>query len=265
MSGSTRDSLATGLSAPKATQAQHTAVIVQSCYIPWKGFFDLINLADEFILYDDVQYTRRDWRNRNLIKTATGLRWLTIPVEVKGRYSQAIKDTVISDPTWGGTHWKTITHNYAKAAHFKTYRDLFEPLFLERHESHLSEVNRIFLEAICAVLRIDTRISWSMDYELAAGKSERLLGLCKSVGCNRYLSGPSARDYLDVALFAREGVRVEFMDYSGYPEYHQLFGRFEHGVSVLDLLFNEGPEARRYMKTLRTSEEALQTGAGAHE
>lgn len=227
-------------------------VIVQSNYIPWKGYFDLINMADEFILYDDVQYTRRDWRNRNLIKTPQGLQWLTVPVEVKGKYFQRIRDTRISEPGWARKHWATLLHNYSKAPFFDTYRPVFEPLYLENADTLLSDLNRRFIEAICGVLGIGTRISWSSDYPLVEGRSERLLGLCLAAGATRYLSGPAARGYLDEQLFNDAGVAVSWMDYSGYPPYRQLHGAFEHGVTVLDLLFNEGPEATRYMKSFNS-------------
>ena len=223
--------------------------IVQSNYIPWKGYFDLINAVDEFILYDDVQYTRRDWRNRNYIKTPKGLEWLTIPVDVKGKYHQRIRDTRVSEPGWAEGHWKSILHNYAKASHFPRYRPLFEELYLGCKEEYLSRINHRFMTAICDLLGIRTRITWSMDYALEEGKTERLVGLCKSAGAQHYLSGPSARDYMDESLFAREGIEVSYMDYSGYPEYTQLHGAFEHTVSVLDLLFNEGPDAPRFMKS----------------
>jgi hypothetical protein len=230
------------------TPAKRVA-IVQSNYIPWKGYFDLIRLSDEFILYDDVQYTRRDWRNRNLIKTPSGLKWLTIPVEVRGKYFQRIRDTRISDPNWGRKHWATIIHNYAKTPFFGAYREIFEPLYLATNEALLSEVNRRFIETIAPLVRVDTPIRWSSDYVLADGRSERLLQLCLSAGANTYLSGPAARGYLDETLFEEAGVRVEWMDYSGYPEYPQLFGAFQHGVTILDLLFNTGPEAANYMKS----------------
>jgi hypothetical protein len=222
--------------------------IVQSNYIPWKGYFDLIASVDEFILYDDMQYTRRDWRNRNYIKTPKGLEWLTIPVEVKGKYLQKIRETRVSEMDWAQTHWKTLVHNYAKAPHFAHYRALFEDLYLGCREEYLSRINRRFIEAICRELGIATKLSWSMDYPLVDGKTERLLGLCKQVGAGHYLSGPSARGYLEEEQFAQEGITVEYMDYSGYPAYQQLHGEFQHGVTVLDLLFNEGPEARRFMK-----------------
>jgi hypothetical protein len=227
--------------------------IVQSNYIPWKGYFDLIRLSDEFILYDDVQYTRRDWRNRNVIKTPTGLQWLTIPVEVKGKYHQRIRDTRISDPDWGRKHWTTIFHNYAKAPFFGSYRGVLEALYLSARQQFLSDVNRTFIETIAPMVGIDTRIRWSSDYELADGRSERLLQLCLSAGATVYLSGPAAKGYLDEALFAEAGIRVDWMDYSGYPEYPQLFGEFQHGVTILDLLFNTGPDTARYMKSKRTA------------
>lgn len=222
---------------------------VQSNYIPWRGYFDLINSVDEFILYDDMQYTIRDWRNRNIIKTSNGPLWLTIPVEVKGKYFQKIKDAVVSDPTWRRKHWATLTHSYSKAAHFSTLKELFADLYSRPEEKLLSQINYRFIRAICEFLGINTTISWSMDYELVGDKTERLANLCKQAGGTHYLSGPAAKSYLEEELFAREGISVSYMDYSGYPEYRQLYPPFEPSVTILDLLFNEGPEAIRYMKT----------------
>lgn len=223
--------------------------IVQSCYIPWKGHFDLINLADEFVLYDDRQFTRRDWRNRNRVKTRDGVRWLTIPVSVKGRYHQRIDETVISDPRWAEMHWKTLVHNYSAAPCFRAFREPFEALYREPPSTMLSVVNRRFIEAVCEVLGITTRLSQSTDYEVEGTKTERLVALCRAAGATDYLSGPSAREYLDEDLFRRNGIRLHYMDYSGYPEYPQLFPPFRHDVTILDLIFNTGDDARRYMKS----------------
>jgi hypothetical protein len=223
--------------------------IVQSNYIPWKGYFDLINLVDEFVLYDDVQYTRRDWRNRNLIKTPGGLAWLTIPVEAKGHYHEAIRHVRIADPAWGRRHWATLEHTYGRAAHFDDYRRPFEPLYLATREPSLSLTNRAFIETICGLLGIATRISWSWEHPRAEGRTDRLIAICKSLQARVYVSGPAARAYLDEASFHAEGIEVQWMDYSGYPDYRQLHGPFEHGVTILDLLFNEGPAASRYLKT----------------
>ena len=234
---------------PLTTLPTKKVAIVQSNYIPWKGYFDLINLVDEFILFDDMQYTRRDWRNRNIIKTADGLKWLTIPVVVKGNYLQKIKDTTVSDSGWAKKHWKSIVNNYSKAPHFATYRDAFESLYLAASEKFLSEINHRFLSAICQILGSNTKISWSDDYVPTGRKTERLVSLCKQAGATSYISGPAARAYLDEELFASEKIELQYMDYSGYPEYPQLFSPFEHQVSVIDLIFNEGPEATKYMKS----------------
>jgi hypothetical protein len=226
-----------------------TIAIVQSNYIPWKGYFDLINLVDEFVLYDDVQYTIRDWRNRNKIKTPNGLMWLTIPIQVKGGYYQKIRETVISDPRWSRRHWKSIVQNYSKAKYFPTFRELFEELYLHSNERFLSQINYRFLTAICEILGINTKLSWSMDYKLIEGKTERLIDLCKQAGATEYISGPSAKGYIDEELFGQEGITLKYMDYSGYPEYNQLFPPFEHRVSIIDLILNIGPDARKFMKS----------------
>ena len=231
---------------------EKSLAIVQSNYIPWKGYFDLINMVDEFILFDVVQYTRRDWRNRNIIKTPSGLRWLTIPVEVKGKYLQKIHEAKVSDPGWAKKHWSMIVHNYAKAKCFREYRDQFELLYLGCTETYLSEINYRFISEICRLLNIKTRISWAMDYPFVEGKNERLISLCKATGANHYVSGPSAKAYMDEPMLEAEGIRLSYMEYSGYPVYTQLHGNFEHGVSILDLIFNEGSAAPRFMKSLGT-------------
>ncbi len=222
--------------------------IIQSSYIPWKGYFDIIGLADEIILLDDVQYTRRDWRNRNRIKTKDGLFWLSVPVRVKGRFRQRMCDTQISEPDWKNRHWQTLKCSYSRAPHFDRYHDLFERLYLDCHESYLSRVNFRFISNLCRLLEIDTPISWSMDHAPSGVKSERLIDLCRKTGATEYLSGPTAKVYLDTAAFSENGVRVSWMDYSGYPEYRQLYSPFDHKVSILDLIFNEGPDAWRFMK-----------------
>jgi hypothetical protein len=226
--------------------------ILQSNYLPWKGYLDIIGLVDEFILYDDVQYTRRDWRNRNRIVTPAGIQWLTIPVKVKGRYVQKINETEVSDPLWAQNHWKTIRHAYNHAPFFAQYRDRFEELYLDIKQEMLSIINKTFLTLLCDLFAIKTSLIWSSAYDLADGRVERLIGLCEAAGANVYLSGPAARDYLDENLFRAKGIAVEWMDYSGYPEYPQLHGYpFDHKVSAIDLLFNVGPDARKHLKSHR--------------
>jgi hypothetical protein len=228
-----------------------TVAIVQSNYIPWIGYFDLIHAADEFILFDEVQFTRRDWRNRNRIKTAEGVKWLSIPVESKGRFHQRISETRVSDPAWAREHWTTIAHVYARAAGFEAWAPFFEELYLGCDEPMLSRINERFLRALCGALRIATRISQSSDYGLVEGRSERLVSLCRQVGATRYLSGPSARGYLDEPLFADAGIAVAWMDYPDYGEYRQLHPPFEPSLSIVDLLMNEGEAARRFLSERR--------------
>jgi hypothetical protein len=229
--------------------AAKTVAIVQSNYIPWKGYFDLIAASDEFILYDEMQYTRRDWRNRNQIKTPHGLHWLTIPVDVKGKYYQRILDTRVSDAGWAAKHWETLRHSYARAEYYDAYRTWFEELYRSvAEEPLLSRINYRFLTAICELLGITTRISWSTDYRLVEGKTERLVELCRQAGATDYLSGPAARDYMDESLFSTAGIGLHYMDYTGYAEYRQLYPPFTHTVSIVDLIFNEGPHAAQYLK-----------------
>ncbi|MGD0464558.1 MAG: WbqC family protein [Tepidisphaeraceae bacterium] len=224
--------------------------ILQSSYIPWKGYFDLIRAVDEFILFDDVQYTRQDWRNRNIVKTPRGAQWLTVPVKGKGKFGQTIEETLVSDPHWARRHWQVIAHNYRGAPFFAQYRPAFETAYLECREERLSRINHRFLTLICSLLNIRTKISWSRDYVVSEGKTQRLVELCRQAGATEYLSGPAARDYIQPELFAEGGIGLRYVDYDGYPEYPQLFPPFEHKVSVVDLLFNTGPDALRHMKAL---------------
>jgi WbqC-like protein family len=226
-----------------------TVAIVQSCYVPWKGYFDLINSVDEFVLYDDRQFTRRDWRNRNRIKTAQGTRWLTIPVETKGRYHQRIDETVVSDERWPELHWKTLSHSYGAAPYYAEHREWLQQLYRTAVQRRLSAVNRHFIEGICALLGIETTLSWSTDYDVEGTRTDRLVALCQAAGATEYLSGPRARTYLDEEQFAEAGIRLTYFDYGGYPEYAQLHPPFDHAVSIIDLLVSTGPDARRYLKS----------------
>ena len=224
--------------------------ILQSNYIPWKGYFDLINMVDEFILYDEVQYTKNDWRNRNKIKTPQGIQWLTIPVRQES-LDQKIKDTKISDKKWNIKHWRTISQNYSKAKYFKDYKDIFEELYLTCDEEYLSQINYKFITTINEILEIKTKLSWSSEFELVDGQTEKLLGICKDCNADIYLSGPAAKDYFNEELAKQENIKVEWMDYSGYKEYEQLNPPFEHGVTILDLIFNKGDRAKEFMKSFR--------------
>lgn len=228
--------------------------IIQSSYIPWKGYFDLIARVDDFVLYDDVPFSKHDWRNRNRVKTPAGAAWLSIPVLTRGRFGQPIREVRVADRRWAARHWKTIQTYYARAAHFKELAPALAALFARAGgEPWLHRVNELFIRAICDLLDIRTRITASMEYRLSGGRVERLVDLCAQLGAAEYLSGAAARSYLDEAAFAARGIAVRWMDYASYPDHRQLHTPpFVHEVTVLDLLLNEGVEgARRYMRALR--------------
>jgi hypothetical protein len=222
--------------------------ISQSNYIPWKGYFDLIAKADVFVIYDEVQYTKNDWRNRNFIKSVagTGTQWLTIPVRQES-LGQRIYDTKIISLNWRKKHVGSLVANYSKANFFREYRDQIIELYNYDGDS-LSEINAQFIKEICRILAIDTEIIDSRDLELKGDRNERIIDACKKLDGNHYISGPAAQSYLDKSLFREAEIEVEWMEYSGYQEYDQLGGQFVHCVTILDLLFNTGARAKDYMK-----------------
>lgn len=237
--------------------ARKRIAIVQSNYVPWRGYFDLISSVDEFVLLDDAQYTRRDWRNRNRIKTAQGLRWLTVPVEVSGRYTQAIRETKIADEGWAEAHWQTLRHAYGQAPCFEMVRNFMEDLYARAPGPYLTHINRYFLTEICAWLGVGTPLKLSMDYQPCGTKSERLVDICIKAGATDYVSGPAAKVYLDEDLFRSAGIAVSWFEYGPYREYQQVYPPFEPMVSIVDLLFSVGSEAGRYIHSARSLDPVL--------
>ena len=230
-----------------------TVVITQSNYLPWRGYFDMIRSADELILLDCVQYTRRDWRNRNVIKTPNGLTWLTIPVNVKGRYHQAIDETEVVDGSWAEKHCQAIGQNYKRAACFEEVSPWLTGLLASlADETQLTVINERLIGEMCRCLEIGVpirRCETVIDRSSlqAMDPTDRLIELCRTAGATRYLSGPAARSYMEVARFSEHGIEVVWMDYEGYPDYPQLWGDFEPKVSIVDLLLNTGMRAAGYL------------------
>jgi hypothetical protein len=231
-----------------------TIAILQSNYIPWKGYFDLIAAVDEFVLFDDVQYTRRDWRNRNRVIVDGVARWLTIPVASKGNYDESINSIKVVDRGWAQKHWATLRHSYGKTAFFERCADPLDEAYRRAGTlDYLSEINRLFLDAICALLGVAPIFTRSEQIpRLAATPTGRLVEICTARGASDYLSGPAARAYIERDAFAAASIRLCYADYRSYPVYDQGRSDFEHGVSVLDPLFRCGPEATRaQLKSLR--------------
>lgn len=199
------------------------------------------------MIFDSVQYVKRHWHNRNRIKTANGIEWLTIPVVTKGRFEQPIDEVEIEKP-WADKHWRALELAYKRAAFFEQFAPMVKGWYeLADKKTRLTDVNVVFLSGISGLLGLKTRMTRDMAYPAQGTKTERLLGIVQAAGADHYLSGPSARDYFDESMFTAAGVTPEWMTYQGYPEYPQLHGGFEHAVTTLDLLFNTGRNAWRYL------------------
>lgn len=213
-------------------------VILQSNYIPWRGYFDLINDADIFIFYDEVQYTRRDWRNRNIIVSKQGEQWLSLPVKQSGKYFQSILDTEIAAPNWAKKHWGSLRNVYGKSLGYPKWGALTESLYSQlSDELSLTKVNRLFITEICKALNINTEFKCSSTIESQQGKTERLVGLCQAVGGSEYISGPAAKDYIDESQFKKAGIHLKWKSYPQYQPYLQKDGNYRVGVTILDTLF----------------------------
>ena len=223
------------------------AGIIQSNYLPWRGYFDFIDSVDVFVVYDDVQFTRRDWRTRNRLKTPQGLRWLSVPVRYRER-SQLVCETEIDySRDWRREHLNLIRLNLARAPFLREVMALLEPAF-DAHHRTISDLNVALLQSICGYLDIRTPMRMSSAFNATAAKSERLIQILSALGATEYLSGPSARAYLDEPMFDAAGIQVEYKDYD-YPEYPQLWGPFDGAVSIVDTIANCGPDARLLVKS----------------
>ena len=222
--------------------------ISQSNYIPWKGYFDLINLVDDFVILDSVQYTRRDWRNRNKIKTSNSIIWLTVPVKVKGKYLQKICDVKINGNDWVFDHWKSIELSYKKSKYFDEISMWLKPLYFENEYIFLSDLNKKFIIAILSYLGIQTNIMSSSEFKEVSKKDERILHILKELNATDYISGPAAKSYIDEEIFHSQNINIKWMNYNNYPSYQQLWGDFVHEVSIIDLLFNCGKSSLLHLK-----------------
>lgn len=223
--------------------------VLQSNYVPWKGYFDLINNVDLFVIYDHVQFTKNDWRNRNQIKTSDGLLWLTIPVNTSKQSKQSIQSTRVFDSNWAKKHLKSLETHLGKADYFHVFRQQLADLYEEAQGfEFLHDVNLLFLNAICDFLEISTPIKEDSEFEIPSGSpTSKLIAICNEAEADTYVTGPSGLAYLDVGLFEAAGLNLEIIDYSAYSTYPQLHGEFVGNVSVIDLLANTGSDAKSHL------------------
>jgi hypothetical protein len=233
--------------------------VIQSNYVPWKGYFDIIHDVDLFIFHDDVQYTKNDWRNRNKVKVPGGTTWLTIPVGDQSH--QLIYEVTLENPRWQRAHFAKLYASYGKTPCWTRYADFLEYVYREREWTHLSDLNQFLTQHIAhEFLGIEVEFRDSREYSLEGRRLERLLELLGKAEATRYVSGPSARDYIVESKFEEAGIELVYKDYAGYPEYPQFYPPFEHGVSILDLLFHAGEESPYFIWGWREGRDQVKGG-----
>jgi hypothetical protein len=244
-----------GLTVPVTARADKTCVILQPSYIPWRGYFDQILKADIFVFYDDVQYDKHGWRNRNRIKTSHGSQWLTIPVASKGNITQSrnIKDIpIVYDKDWINQHLENLKSSYSRTPFYREYMDLLLPFYKKRYEL-LADFTIDTTIALAGKLGVGKeRFVRSSELGIEADRNQRLIDILRHLKCEHYITGPSAQDYIERQLYADAGIRLSFINYD-YPEYPQLHPPFDPQVTILDLLFMMGGESLKYMTGSLTS------------
>jgi WbqC-like protein family len=234
-------------------------VIIQPSYVPWRGLFDLIHRADVFVFYDDVQYDKHGWRNRNRIKTPSGTQWLTIPVSSKGNITNGLllsEAQVVWTHDWAKKHAMTLRHCYHKAPFFADYAPMLEEFYSIRPERLVDFTITTTLALAKALGLSRTRFVRSSELGLTGTRTERLIHILEKVSATHYISGPSAKAYLDEALFREAKIGLEYIEYD-YPEYEQLYPPYDPNVSVLDLLFMKGAAAPDYIWGDKTARQAM--------
>lgn len=214
----------------------------QPVYLPWLGLFHKIALSDVFVSFNQVQYQPKDWNNRNKIKTFSGPIWLSVPVNRKGYLDKKIGDILINNnEPWGRKHWRSIEANYRKAPHFQRYADYFEDVYA-REWTSLVDLNESMLKWFLETLGIKVPVLSAGDFDFQGEKSALVLDMCQTIECDTYIFGALGKDYADEAAFLKAGVIPAFQDYH-HPEYPQQYGGFEPYMSIVDLLFNCGPDS----------------------
>lgn len=226
--------------------------ISQPAYLPWLGYFDLIDQVDTFVLLDSAQFEKQSWQQRNRIKTPNGLQWLTVPVLFRGRFGQRIQDVEIRDPDFFRQHLRAVELNYRRSPCFEQFFPEFSEILARCASSRLVELNQSLILWFCRILGIQSRILRSSDLDEKGKRSELLVNLCRHLQSQSYLSPLGSAAYLldDLNQFAEAGIEVEFQHYE-HPAYRQLFGPFQSHASALDLIFNEGDAAMAIVRSGR--------------
>lgn len=223
----------------------------QPHYLPWLGYFDKIAASDLFVLLDNVQYKKREYQNRNRIRTRQGVKWLTVPVATAGKYEQTTGEVEIEGGTgWREKHLETLRHAYSSAPHFKKAIEGLEELYMGREWTRLAELNAAMLAWFMKEMGIGTRVALESEIGTGGLSTERIVNICRAFGADVYLSGSGGRDYMDEGLFEKAGLKLEYQKYE-HPVYPQVHGGFEPFMGIVDLLFNAGKDAAGIIRSGR--------------
>ena len=219
----------------------------QPTYLPWLGLFHKIGLADTFCVLDTVQYEKNSFINRNKIKTSNGSLWLSVPVETKNHFETKIYDLRIAERQWSRKHFKSIEHAYKKAPFYDDYISQLGEVLLGQKYIFLKDLNYELMKFFLKELKIETAVVFASDYNFVGKKSDLIIDMCKKLGATNFIFGSQGRDYVDYNLFQDTQIEISFQNYV-HPEYPQLYNKFEPYMSIVDLLFNVGRNAREVIK-----------------
>lgn len=230
--------------------------ILQPGYLPWLGFFEQMYRSDVFVIYDDVQYDKDGWRNRNRIKTPNGIQWLTVPIHINFKEHSLIREVKIDNSeNWRKKHLFSIKQNYSKTPFYKNYIDIFEGVYSKAWE-YLIDIDMYFIYKLAECLGMKKKtVAMSSEFGVKGNRIERLVNLCKKFNADTFYEGASGRDYIDEDYFAKNNIKLEYQDYQ-HPVYNQLYGTFIPYLSVVDLIFNYGDESLSLL-TKKTSQKRV--------
>lgn len=225
------------------------ATILQPTYLPWLGYFEMIDSVDMYVIFDHVQFVRKSWQQRNRIKTANGVVTLTVPVTKEKRETRICDiDISYNNENMLEKHWQTISFAYSKSKYFNQYRETFEKIYSKKFIK-LQDLNIEIIKNILDILDIKKHIVFSSELNLnkKIDKTEAIVTLCKKLGITYLYDAKGAEEFIDTSLFAKEDIVIEFQNYS-HPKYFQLWGEFVPYLSTIDLLFNEGEKSLKIIR-----------------
>lgn len=226
-----------------------TIAIMQPTYLPWIGYFAMIDRVDEFVFLDSVQFEHRSWQHRNKIKSSVGVQLLTVPVQIKGNRSARIADMkILKDEEFQRKHLASIEHSYNKTDFYSDYAEEFKRLMNLHCGGTIADLTIALTMFLANALGIRTPMLRASTMNTAGRRAELLSNICKERGADRYLSAPGSRDYLEMSDdFERNKISVRFHEYA-HPVYRQLYGEFTPYLSIVDLLFNCGSDSLAILK-----------------